>query len=242
MKKILVVEDDKFLSGAYRIKLVKLGFEVQLASDGDDALAHLQTFTPDLILMDLIMPGKDGFSTLIRLRSDPRWKTIPVIVASNLGQQEDIDKSMALGATDFIVKSDTSLEQVANKINAILQPPQASEQSAWRDASQPSAPPSAPPPSLGNPQSNTLASSQISQQSTSQVSPQSNAQAPAQPQPQSPSQVPPQAPPQVQQPLSTQPAQQPQQPSQPQQSPQSMQPQQVQQNPQAIQGKEQNVR
>lgn len=235
MKKILVVEDDKFLSGAYRIKLVKLGFEVQLASDGDDALAHLQTFTPDLILMDLIMPGKDGFSTLIRLRSDPRWKTIPVIVASNLGQQEDIDKSMALGATDFIVKSDTSLEQVANKINVILQPPQASGQSAWRNASQPSASPPAPPPSLGNPQSNTQASPQISQQSTSQVFPQSNAQAPAQPQLQSPSQVPPQVHSQVQQPLPTQPAQ-------PQQAPQSVQPQQTQPVPQTIQGKEQNVR
>jgi CheY-like chemotaxis protein len=124
MKKILVAEDDKFLSGAYRIKLTKLGFEVQLASDGDDALTHLQTFTPDLILLDLIMPGKDGFSTLMRLKSDERWKHIPVIVASNLGQKEDIDKSIALGATDFIIKSDTSLEQVAVKINTILQIPQ----------------------------------------------------------------------------------------------------------------------
>ena len=127
MKKILVVEDDKFLSGAYRIKLVKLGFEVQLASDGDEALSHLQTFTPDLILLDLIMPGKDGFSTLIGLKSDQRWKNIPVIVASNLGQKEDIDKSMALGASDFIVKSDTSLEQVATKINKLLQIPQATQ-------------------------------------------------------------------------------------------------------------------
>ncbi len=125
MYKVLVCEDDKFLSGAYRIKLTKLGFEVQLASDGDDALAHLETFTPDIILLDLIMPGKDGFSTLMRLRAEERWKHIPVIVASNLGQKEDIDKSMALGATDFIVKSDTSLEAVAEKINTILKiPPQ----------------------------------------------------------------------------------------------------------------------
>jgi len=169
MKKILVVEDDKFLSGAYRIKFVKLGFEVQLASDGDDALAHLQTFTPDLILMDLIMPGKDGFSTLIRLRSNQRWKTIPVIVASNLGQQEDIDKSMALGATDFIVKSDSSLEQVVNKINAVLQVPQASGQSAWRAGSQPSTPPPPPPPSLVTPQPNTQAPAQVSSQTNVQA-------------------------------------------------------------------------
>lgn len=123
MKKILVVEDDKFLAGAYRIKLTKIGFEVRLASDGNEALASLNTFTPDLILLDLIMPAKDGFSTLIQLRADERYKTTPIIVASNLGQEEDINKSMSLGATDFIVKSDISLEQVVKKINALLPAP-----------------------------------------------------------------------------------------------------------------------
>src|SRR6185437_14470377 len=140
MNKILVCEDDKFLSGAYRIKLVKLGFEIQLASDGDDALAHLHTFTPDLILLDLIMPGKDGFSTLIQLKANEKWKHIPVIVASNLGQKEDIDKSMALGANDFIVKSDTSLEQVVSKINNLLhitQIPQVPQTSPNQQSTQP---------------------------------------------------------------------------------------------------------
>ena len=121
MKKILVVEDDKFLASAYRIKLSKSGFEVQVAGDGNEAIAQLQTFTPDLILLDLIMPGKDGFNTLMQLKTDARWKNIPIIIASNLGQQEDIQKGMRMGATDFIVKSDTSLEQVMDKINKILQ-------------------------------------------------------------------------------------------------------------------------
>lgn len=123
MKKILVVEDDKFLASAYRIKLTKAGFEVQLAFDGNEAFTRLQTFTPDLILLDLIMPVKDGFTTLQQLRADPRWQNIPVIVASNLGQKEDIEKSKKLGANDFIVKSDTSLGVVINKINTLLQVP-----------------------------------------------------------------------------------------------------------------------
>ncbi len=122
MKKILVVEDDKFLSSAYRIKLTKAGFEVQLAFDGSEALLRLETFTPDLILLDLIMPDKDGFATLTQLKRNPQWKNIPVIVASNLGQKEDIEKSMKLGAADYIVKSDTSLDNVLSKINALLEP------------------------------------------------------------------------------------------------------------------------
>lgn len=121
MKKILVVEDDKFLASAYRIKLTKAGFEVQIAYDGNEAINLLQTYTPDLILLDLIMPVKDGFTTLQQLRADPRWQALPVIVASNLGQKEDLDKSRQLGATDFIVKSDTSLEVVIDKINRLLQ-------------------------------------------------------------------------------------------------------------------------
>lgn len=120
MKKILVAEDDKFLSRAYKAKLTKAGFEVKLASDGAEALETLKTFLPDLILLDLIMPVKDGFAVLTEIKTNPAWKKIPVIVASNLGQKEDIDKSKQLGAVDFIVKSDLSLENVIKKINSLL--------------------------------------------------------------------------------------------------------------------------
>src|SRR5579859_1648359 len=120
MKKILIAEDDKFLASAYRVKLSKAGFEVQIASDGNEAIELLKTFTPDLILLDLIMPVKDGFSTLQDLKANDMWKNIPVIVASNLGQKEDMDKSKQLGATDFIVKSDLSLDDLITKINTLL--------------------------------------------------------------------------------------------------------------------------
>ena len=118
MKKILVAEDDTFLANAYRVKLTKEGFDVAIARDGDEFLKALPTFLPDLIILDLIMPVKDGFAVLSELKQHEEWKKIPVIVASNLGQKEDIDKAMALGATDFIIKSDLSLSDLIDKVRA----------------------------------------------------------------------------------------------------------------------------
>jgi len=120
MKKILIVEDDTYLANAYRVKLSKAGFEVKNAFDGEEALSMLQTFAPDLILLDIVMPKKDGFTTLAEIKVNEQWKNIPVIVASNLGQKEDIDKGMALGATDYIVKSQIPIADVLVKINNIL--------------------------------------------------------------------------------------------------------------------------
>jgi DNA-binding response OmpR family regulator len=120
MKKILVAEDDKYLANAYRVKLVKSGFEIKIASDGVEALTILKDFTPDLILLDLVMPIKDGFTTLQEIKNDSKLKTIPVIIASNLGQKEDIDRGIALGAVDYIVKSDMSLEDIITKVNTVL--------------------------------------------------------------------------------------------------------------------------
>jgi DNA-binding response OmpR family regulator len=120
MKKILVAEDDKFLSNAYKLKLVKAGYEVRVALDGQEAITALGEFTPDLILLDLIMPVKDGFATLEEIKAKPEWKDIPVIIASNLGQQEDIQKGTGLGAADFIIKSDLSMEKLIEKIESFL--------------------------------------------------------------------------------------------------------------------------
>ena len=120
MTKILVAEDDKFLANAYRVKLSKAGYEIKIASDGQEAIDSLETFTPDVILLDLIMPVKDGFAVLEELKRNDKWKNIPVIVASNLGQKEDIAKSMALGAADYIVKSQIPINDVLVKINNIF--------------------------------------------------------------------------------------------------------------------------
>lgn len=120
MKKVLIVEDDVFLANAYRVKLAKAGFEIQMATDGVEALNILKTFTPDLILLDLIMPVKDGFTTLHEIKENSALKSIPVLVASNLGQEEDIERAKKLGATDFIVKSNVTLAQLVEKINKIV--------------------------------------------------------------------------------------------------------------------------
>lgn len=120
MAKVLVVEDDKFLTSAYKAKLTKSGFEVQVASDGEEALQALQAFSPDIILLDLVMPRKDGFATLPEIRAKENFKTTPIIVTSNLGQKEDVDKAMSLGASDYIIKSDLSMDALVTKINDTL--------------------------------------------------------------------------------------------------------------------------
>lgn len=119
-KKILVAEDDKFLANAYRVKLTKSGFDIKIATDGVEALSIIKSFQPDLILLDLVMPKKDGFVVLEEIKKDENYKHIPVIVASNLGQKEDIERGLKLGAKDYIVKSDMSLQNLVNKINNYL--------------------------------------------------------------------------------------------------------------------------
>jgi len=119
MKKILIAEDDKFLANALRVKLCKSGFDVKNATDGEEALKMIKVFSPDLILLDLVMPVKDGFAVLEELRADENLNKIPVIIASNLGQSEDIDRGMALGAKGYVIKSDLSLDDLVKKINSM---------------------------------------------------------------------------------------------------------------------------
>ena len=120
MKKILIVEDDKYLANAHRVKLTKSGFEVKIAFNGDEAIEVLKTYQPDLMVLDLMMPVKDGFSVLAERQKNPTWLSIPVIITSNLGQKEDIDRAMSLGANDYIVKSNIDLNDLLGKINAYL--------------------------------------------------------------------------------------------------------------------------
>lgn len=120
MKKILVAEDDTFLAKALSLKLQKLGYEVTVAPDGAEALTCLRNAPPDLLILDLIMPVKDGFEVLEELKKSSPGKSVPVIVASNLGQKEDITRALSLGAQDYLVKSDMSLEELGNKIGHLL--------------------------------------------------------------------------------------------------------------------------
>lgn len=120
MSKVLVVEDDKYLLNAYRVKLEKCGFEVQLAMDGEEAITNLKANLPDIVLLDLVMPKKDGFMTLAEMKADETLKNIPVLVTSNLGQKEDIDRVMQLGAAGYIIKSEVTIEEIVTKIQQTI--------------------------------------------------------------------------------------------------------------------------
>lgn len=114
--KILVVEDDVFLGNAYKLKLEKAGYTVDIATDGFKAMESLKKQIPSIVLLDLIMPNMDGFSTLEAIRKRPELDKTPIIIASNLGQKEDIDKGLRLGAADYIVKSDLSMKDLIKKV------------------------------------------------------------------------------------------------------------------------------
>lgn len=118
--KILVVEDDKFLANALRVKLTKSGYDTQLAFNGEESLNILSSFAPNLIIMDLVMPIKDGFAAIEEIKKNKNWKDIPIIVTSNLGQKEDIERAKALGALDYFVKTDLSLDDLIVRIKNIL--------------------------------------------------------------------------------------------------------------------------
>jgi DNA-binding response OmpR family regulator len=118
-KTIMVVEDDKFLLKAYEVKLKSQGFKVIIARDGEEAIEHLKSGTkPDMMLLDLIMPRKRGLEVLTEVNENPEWKKIPVIILTNLGQDNDVKKGLDAGAKDYIVKSNISIEDVIKKINA----------------------------------------------------------------------------------------------------------------------------
>jgi DNA-binding response OmpR family regulator len=117
--KVLVVEDDAFLLRAYQFKLEKSGFEIKTANNGEDALTILQSFPAEVVLLDLVMPRKDGFATLEDIRAQEQFKNLPVFVISNLGQKEEIDRVMSLGATDCLIKSNLSMEDLVKRIQAI---------------------------------------------------------------------------------------------------------------------------
>ncbi len=119
---ILIIEDDHFLSSILKSRLEKDGFTVTQAFDGDEALEMLKTARPDVILLDIIMPKVSGFEVLENVSADPELSRIPVVIASNLGQDSDIQRAKTLGARDYYVKVRTSLEDLAGMVkNVILQ-------------------------------------------------------------------------------------------------------------------------
>lgn len=117
---VLVVEDDKFLRELLARKLKASGFDVMSAIDGKEVAKKIEEKTPQLILLDLVLPGVDGFEILKELKGDPKTKQIPVIVLSNLGQKEEVEKGIKLGASDYLIKAHFTPDEIINKIRTVL--------------------------------------------------------------------------------------------------------------------------
>jgi DNA-binding response OmpR family regulator len=117
IKKILVVENEKPMAYVLGLKLKNAGFEVENAFDGEAAINFLKKGAFDLVLLDLMMPGKDGFSVLSEMKEN-KIET-PAIILSNLSQKEDYEKAKSLGAIDFFVKSNISINEIINKIQKL---------------------------------------------------------------------------------------------------------------------------
>lgn len=120
MKKILFIEDEPALQEALGEALKQSGYTVAKATDGDSGLRLAKSELPDLILLDLIMPNKDGYEVLEDLKSDIATNRIPVIVLTNLEGMKDIEKAIAAGATNYLVKTRYELGELIEKIKKIL--------------------------------------------------------------------------------------------------------------------------
>lgn len=119
--KVLIIEDDTFLLQMYSTKLGLEGFEVAAALDGEKGLRQAKKDIPDIILLDLLLPKKDGIAVLEELKNDPATSAVPVIILSNIGQKDQIDRCFALGAADYMIKAHFIPSEVINKIKQTLE-------------------------------------------------------------------------------------------------------------------------
>jgi DNA-binding response OmpR family regulator len=119
-KKLLIIEDDIVLQKALSDYLVTEDFEIKCAEDGEVGVRMALEEKPDLILLDIVLPKKDGYTVLTEVRANESTKYIPIVLLTNLGSISDVEKALELGATTYLVKADYKLEEVTAKIKEIL--------------------------------------------------------------------------------------------------------------------------
>ncbi len=119
-KKILIVDDDDFLLEMYAIKFKEAGFLVDIAKNGEEAITKISEVNPDVVLLDVVMPKMDGFEVLRTIKEKNMISQTPVILLSNLGQKEDIERGLKLGARDYIVKAQFTPSEVVAKVKSFL--------------------------------------------------------------------------------------------------------------------------
>lgn len=117
---ILLVEDDVFLAGIYQKKFEMEGYKITVADNGEKGLAEAKKKRYDIILLDILLPKLDGFAVLERLKADPETKPVPVILLTNLGQKDDVEKGLQAGAVDYLIKAHFKPSEVVEKVRAVL--------------------------------------------------------------------------------------------------------------------------
>lgn len=119
MIKILLAEDDKFFLALYKNKLTSAGYEVVVAEDGEVAIKMIGSEKIDVVILDLVMPKKDGFEVLSFMKNNEEYKNIPVIIFSSLSQEEDIQKAKDFGINDYFDKSAVDFGKLKEKIEEL---------------------------------------------------------------------------------------------------------------------------
>lgn len=117
---VLIIEDDKFLREMMAQKLIKEDYVILEAIDGEKGIQMTKKEKPNLVLLDLILPGIDGFEVLSRMKEDPTLAEIPVIILSNLGQKEDVERGLKMGAVDYLIKAHFTPREIIDKIREAL--------------------------------------------------------------------------------------------------------------------------
>src|SRR3989338_1917389 len=117
---VLLVEDDAFLTNIYQTKFEMEGFKVSVADNGESGLADAKKKKPDVILLDILLPKMDGFMVLEKLKADEMLKDIPVILLTNLGQKDDVEKGLQLGAVDYLITAHFKPSETVEKVRKAL--------------------------------------------------------------------------------------------------------------------------
>lgn len=119
-KKILLVDDDPFILDMYVLKFKERNFEIITATDGKTGLEKIRHDKPDVVLLDIVMPALDGFDVLQELKKQKPDHPMKIILLTNLGQKEDVERGMSLGADDYIIKAHFTPSEVVDKVNSLL--------------------------------------------------------------------------------------------------------------------------
>jgi DNA-binding response OmpR family regulator len=121
MKKILLIEDDPFLIDIYRTKFQEEGFSVSIVKDGKDVLNKIKEDIPDVIILDIVLPGSDGFDILRDLKSEENLKKIKVVILSNLGRKSEIERGLSLGADKYLIKAHYTPGDVVKEVKQLFE-------------------------------------------------------------------------------------------------------------------------